>query len=206
LPDISVYERIWVEEAVGLTDRIRVSKAVGYALLSPPDPYISISKLIGYALVTDPWFGVDAVSVTEFVEVSIPVPMGDIDVYDDSSLTEDVTVELATTLVGSVCWGHDTDVEEDNIENFSTWSGDGTVTGSGDSETIQLEAGQYMESPAVNIGAGMVTLAWNKYASGDVPTIKYKNAATQGGLAGAGWNVYSDQFDCLGWAQVRIEG
>jgi len=62
-----------------------------------------------------------------------------------------------------------------------------------------------MESEIVNTGDMRVRIYQNFYAAGDTVTIKYKNAATQGDIAGAVWNTYSGEFTSLGYIQVRIE-
>lgn len=133
-------------------------------------------------------------------------PTREINVFDGITVAEDKTIQVSSigSLVGSVCWGHDTDVDETNVENLSTWVGTGEASGSGDDEIITLITEQYMDSPDVNI-SGMVTLAWNKYKAGDDPTVKYKTTAAQGDLDAAEWADYTDQFLSLGWVRIRIE-
>lgn len=148
----------------------------------------------------------ESVTVTEDVTVTgIAAPsLIEISIYDQSVLTE-IAVVSTGYLVGSVVWGHDTDVDETNVVNLSSWIGTGTASGSGDDEIITLSEGQYMDSPDVNI-SGMVTLAWNKYKAGGTPTVKYKTANAQASLDAAEWTDYTDQFNSLGWVRSKIEG
>jgi len=62
-----------------------------------------------------------------------------------------------------------------------------------------------MESNIIETGALKARLTLNKYAGGDGVLIKYKTAATFGGIAGASWLDYSVPFDSLGYVQVRVE-
>ena len=65
---------------------------------------------------------------------------------------------------GSVCWGHDTGVVEDNIRDFlNNWSGDAVIAGIGDNEQLVFDSGEYMESETWYAGAGRVRLLTNKY-------------------------------------------
>jgi hypothetical protein len=66
----------------------------------------------------------------------------------------------------SICWGHDTGVQEGTVRNLTTWSGTGLVAGSGDSERLVISSGEYMESEAIYTGEKNITLAKNKYAAG----------------------------------------
>lgn len=111
-----------------------------------------------------------------------------------------------TIVVGTTCWGHDTGVEETNSLDLSTWTGTGTVSGSGDAEKLELDGGQYMESPIIETGEYTITLLEDKYGSGaGSAVLKYKTAATSGGIAAAEWNTYSTPFVSLGYAQLRLE-
>ena len=111
-----------------------------------------------------------------------------------------------TSLQGEVCWGHDTAVEEANARDHTDGSGTGEVSGSGDNEVLQLEVGEDWEYEDWNFGTMLCALQKDKYQSGyGSVTIKYKNTATQAALAGAGWNIYSVPFACLGWLKVRVE-
>jgi len=62
-----------------------------------------------------------------------------------------------------------------------------------------------MESNIIETGILTTRLTLNKYASGDAVLVKYKTAATFGGIAGASWLDYSVPFESLGYVQVRIE-
>jgi len=112
----------------------------------------------------------------------------------------------STAPSGTVCWGHDDSVDEASVRNLSSWSGTGSVSGSGNTEKIIVSTGQYMESPPWNLGSGdNARVSINKYLSADSPTVKYRTAATEAALTG-GYSVYSVPFTSLGWVQVRIEG
>jgi len=111
---------------------------------------------------------------------------------------------------GTVTWGHDTGVVEDNIRDFSgNWTGTGAIAGAGDAEQIQLQTGENMESEDWHLGSCLYNsarLRQNIYdVLGDDVTLKYKTAATQGALAGVGWSNYVAPFQSLGWVKVRIE-
>lgn len=109
-------------------------------------------------------------------------------------------------ITGTTVWGQTTGTSETNVRTFATnWTGTGEVTGSGDSESICLDAGEYMESELINTGTFTVELSQNVYASGDTVTIKYKTGATQADCLAASWTTYSTPFDSLGFVQVRIE-
>lgn len=145
----------------------------------------------------------DQASITEDITAVCSQLLIEISIYDELVLTE-LSVVSTGYLAGSVVWGHDTGVDESNVENLSSWIGTGEASGSGDDEIITLVTEQYMDSSDVNI-SGMVTLAWNKYKTGDDPTVKYKTAAAQESLDAAEWIDYTDQFNSLGWVRIRIE-
>ena len=65
---------------------------------------------------------------------------------------------------GSVCWGHDTGVVEDNVRDFlNNWSGDAAIAGIEDNEQLVFDSGEYMESETWYAGAGRIRLLTNKY-------------------------------------------
>jgi len=75
---------------------------------------------------------------------------------------------------GSVCWGHDTGVVEDNIRDFfNNWSGDASIVGIEDDERILFDSGEYEESETWYIGAGRVRLLTNKYISDSMYKLKF---------------------------------
>jgi hypothetical protein len=107
---------------------------------------------------------------------------------------------------GTVCWGHDTGVLEDNIRDFAgNWTGTGTIENAGDAERLALDAGEYMVSEVVNTGLFTVQLLYNNYAAGDEITLKYRHGATEGDCLAAAWNDYTVPFDSLGYVQARVE-
>lgn len=104
-----------------------------------------------------------------------------------------------------MCWGHDTNVLEDNIRDFAgNWTGTGEITGAGDAERVELEDGEYMISETVNTGANTVTLLYNVYAEGDVIDLDYRTGATQAACESAEWQNYSTPFSSLGFVQARV--
>ena len=110
-------------------------------------------------------------------------------------------------LSGTVTWGHDSGVEEENIRNFTgIWSGTGQITGSGDSEALALDSGEYMESETWNIGSGSVRLRTNLYAAGaGTPIVKHKEGDSEANCEADTWHTYSSEFSCDGWIKVRVE-
>jgi len=133
---------------------------------------------------------------------------------------------------GSVCWGHDTGVVEDNVRDFlNNWSGDAVILGTGDDEKLQFDSGEYEESETWYIGAGRVRLIINKYGVGTgfkdavdtgfkdavdtgfmdapytygVPTVKYKQGSSQANCEADTWHAYTIPFVCGGWVKIRLE-
>jgi len=107
---------------------------------------------------------------------------------------------------GAVCWGHDTGVTEANIRDFSiNWSGTGYIAGAGDDEALYLDTGDSEESETWNIGARRIKIEYNKYQAGvGVPTIQYKNGATQLACEADAWHDYVGSFVCTGWVKVKV--
>jgi hypothetical protein len=106
-----------------------------------------------------------------------------------------------------VVWGHDTDVLESFVRNFSgNWTGTGAVgnPGTADTERLELESGQYMISELVHSGAILVRIEYNVYASGDTINLDYRHGATPAACEAADWNDYTGSFDSLGYLQVRV--
>lgn len=116
-------------------------------------------------------------------------------------------VSVATAPIGSVCWGHVTGVTEANTRAFAgNWTGTGDISSSGDGETIDINAGEYMESEVVNTGIKTVELDQNHYdITGDTVKLEYRHGATIVDCEAAGWNDYTIPFLSLGFVQVRIE-
>jgi hypothetical protein len=110
-------------------------------------------------------------------------------------------------LSGSVCWGHHTDVTEDNNVDFIVnWIGNGIIeNNSTDSEIIGVTLGKPANSEIVKTGNMLVTLTQNKYASGNTATIKYRTAATQEAVLLLSWTTYTVPFVSSNWVQVRLE-
>jgi hypothetical protein len=126
---------------------------------------------------------------------------------DELLLETGVDNLLLELLSGSAAWGHVTGVIEDNIRAFSDgWTGTGDVSSTGDAETIELNAGEYMFSETVYTDTRTVELLQNFYDNtGDDVTLEYRHGATQGDCETAGWNSYSVPFVSLGYVQARLE-
>jgi len=107
---------------------------------------------------------------------------------------------------GNVCWGHDTDVTEVYVKDFSgNWTGTGTISGSGDDEIVQLISGQYMESETWFVGTGTVNILEDKYKVGEgIPIIEYKTGTTKVNCESDTWHPYIRQFQGQGWVKVKI--
>ena len=107
----------------------------------------------------------------------------------------------------STVWGHVAGVTEPRVRTFvSDWSGNGTISGSGDSEKIALSATEYMQSSILYTGASKTAvLHKNKYAAGDNVTLKYRTGVTEVSCSEASWIVYSVPFVSLGFIQIRVE-
>jgi hypothetical protein len=97
-------------------------------------------------------------------------------------------------------------VTETNIRDFQgNWTGTGTIGGSGDAETICLDAGESMISEVVDTGAYTVTLYQNLYdGTGDDVDLDYRHGATQAACEAASWNNYTVPFTSLGFVQIRL--
>jgi hypothetical protein len=104
-------------------------------------------------------------------------------------------------------WGHVTGVTEPRVRTFvSDWSGNGTISSSGDSEKIALNSTEYMQSTVLYTGASKTAvLHKNKYAAGDNVILKYRTGSTEVGCSEASWTVYSVPFVSLGYIQIRVE-
>lgn len=125
-------------------------------------------------------------------------------ILDSSVVVESISIIAALTS-GSTCWGQSTGVLETNIRTFAgNWSGTGSVEGSGDSEQLVMNEGEYMISEVVITGAQTVTLLQNNYAAGDTVTLQYRHGATQAACEAASWNDYTVSFESLGYVQVRV--
>lgn len=105
----------------------------------------------------------------------------------------------------SICWGHDSGVEEGSIRNLSIWSGTGSIVGSGDDEKLALESDEYMESENIETGQNNILLSINKYDVGSSnPTLQYKNASGEAGLASVSYVNYLGEFDGSGWVKLKL--
>ena len=108
----------------------------------------------------------------------------------------------------SCAWGHDTGVTQDNIRNFTgKWYGTGEVLLTGDSEKIELAAGEYMISEPVIVAVDSTcTVLKDSYfgGGGDANiTLSYRTAATPTALSSASWTAYTVPFTSLGYAQLK---
>lgn len=115
---------------------------------------------------------------------------------------------LFSTFVGTITWGHKTSVEEDSARSFlSHWSGTGLISGSGDSEILTLDEGEYEESEVVNVGANEIEIIVDNYQSGSgpAPVVKYKDGDSEANCEADSWNTYSAPFTSSGYIKVRVE-
>jgi len=119
--------------------------------------------------------------------------------------------DLHDSLAGSVAWGHDTSVLEENTADLSTWSGTASIVGSGDGESIALSSGEYATSPVVDLGAGTARVRLNKYGHGIAPSsVQYKTGTTEANCEAdtwhnvTMWDAFSGTFSCDGYAQVKV--
>ena len=116
--------------------------------------------------------------------------------------------QAASGVTGTTTWGHTTGVTETNTLTFdSHWTGTGAISGSGDSEIISLDDGEYMHSDIVTTGSETVTLIKNNYGSnGDAEVVmSYRTAATSGGITAESWTAYTVPFASSGYVQIRVE-
>lgn len=113
----------------------------------------------------------------------------------------------APPLTGTVCWGHETGVEEDYPRTFSLhWTGTADISGAGDTEIVTFYAGDYEESETWNIGAGRIKILTDKYRSGSGSlVISYKSGDSKVNCESDSWHVYSAPFTTTGWIKIRIE-
>jgi hypothetical protein len=109
--------------------------------------------------------------------------------------------------VATICWGHDTNVEEDNILDFTgNWTGTGTIAASGDAERIILYPGQYMESEVRFTGGGWYRIIRDKYGllgSGS-PLLQYKTGTSEVDCNNDTWHNYTGPFVSEGYIKVRV--
>src|SRR4030042_2355007 len=81
----------------------------------------------------------EGVSCAEDIQSSVSSP--EVSIFDIATVEDEPLVIFGGILIGSVVWGHDTDDDEDNVEDLASWSGTGVVSGSGDTEEIEIETG-----------------------------------------------------------------
>ena len=120
--------------------------------------------------------------------------------------TTTTTTSTTSTVPGSICYGHDTAVEEDFVEDFTgKWQGPAYILGSGDTEKLAFQDGEHKQ--LVNphyYGSGEATIKLNKYQTGDNVSIYYKTAGTIGAIEAAGWSSYSGKFTSQGFVDVLL--
>jgi hypothetical protein len=109
-------------------------------------------------------------------------------------------------ITGTTTWGHDTGVLEANVRDFTgNWSGTGAITGTGDSERVELESGEYLEGEVVITGGLTVELLQNTYAAGDTVTLKYRHGVDYDTCIAASYVTYTAPFLSDGYVQIRLE-
>jgi hypothetical protein len=144
----------------------------------------------------------DSLTVSDLDLVSCKVGSPVVSITDSVTASGIITIQLS---IGSICWGQSTGVSELVKRTFSTWTGTGSVGGSGDEEVLEIHTGEYMQSAAYELGLGSYAITVNKYRAGGTPIISYKTASTSAGIAGASLLSFSGSFSSLGWIQVRLE-
>lgn len=136
-------------------------------------------------------------------------PGGEILITTEDEFVSSETLEFAVDFaVGTITWGHKTSVEEDSARSFlSHWSGTGLISGSGDSEILTLDEGEYEESEVVNVGANEIEIIVDNYQSGSgpAPVVKYKDGDSEANCEADSWNTYSAPFTSSGYIKVRVE-
>ena len=112
----------------------------------------------------------------------------------------------ASNIQGSACWGHSTDVTQQNTRTFATnWTGTAAISGSGDTEIVTFDAGEYVESEVVNTGATTWSISQNSYRAGDSVTISYKTGDSVANCEADTWHTYSGAFESSGYVKIRAE-
>jgi len=128
--------------------------------------------------------------------------------YDLTGYRPKLVVEYTTGggITGATTWGHVTGVVETNVRTFAgNWTGTGVIENSGDGERVTLNAGEYMISEAVNMGAGStIQILQNNYASGSTTTLEYRQGSTSAECGTAAFASYSGTFTCSGFVQIRV--
>ena len=132
-----------------------------------------------------------------------------ITIEDELAADDEISFAIAFDLVsGSVCWGHDTGVTEDHARDFfGNWTGDGTIINQSvdDTEAIELESGQYMESEVVNVGVHTLVIESDQYVGSGGAVIKYKDGDSEANCEADSWNLYSNPFSSAGYTKIRLE-
>lgn len=202
--DSAVYANVADDAIVGLMDLKSIDSSGFTCVMDDTDPsecwvtYLAFGPVGGITKsLTDTGISIDIISNL----------LASLSVYDTATIIEGISITAVGGLIsGTTCWGHVTGVLETNIRTFSgNWTGTGSIEGSGDSENLVLDTGQYMVSEVVETGIQNVELLQNNYASGDTVTLQYRHGATQVACEAADWNDYTVPFISLGYVQVRIE-
>ncbi|MBU0964726.1 hypothetical protein KKC06_06830 [Patescibacteria group bacterium] len=107
---------------------------------------------------------------------------------------------------GTWCFGHDTGVTQDYVEDLADGTGTAGITGVGDTEKVVIDPGEDWISSAKNLGTIEITLSYDQYGtgSGTPGTIYYRTAATKVDCKAAGWTEYTVHFTSLGWVQIKL--
>jgi len=84
------------------------------------------------------------------------------------------------------------------------WNGTGAIGNAGDTERLELDAGEYMISEVIDTGASTMELDQNHYAAGDNVTMEYRHGATEIACLSAAWVAYTVPWASLGYVQVRM--
>jgi len=128
--------------------------------------------------------------------------------FDRDFESGDIIHLTAEEVSGSVCYGHDTAVGEDNTLDFSgNWTGTGKIVSSGDNERLDVGPGQYMELIGTwKLGAGKAKMLMDKYDTGTGGlSLEYKSGATESACEADTWHSYTGKFSQSGWVKIRVK-
>ena len=88
------------------------------------------------------------------------------------------------------------------------WTGTGTISGSGDSEQMELAPGEYMDSEMTNLGTIEISFESGKYdATVDPDTklqLQYKDGDSAANCDLDDWNNYTAAFTSSGYNRFRV--
>jgi len=149
---------------------------------------------------------VDSVAFEDSGQVEVgEIPDRNIQPFETVEITDAVNV-TTEAISGTICWGHDSDVVENVVKDFTgNWTGTGDIVGSGDAEAIEIDSGETMESETWETGAVPVKITPNKYGTGiGVVHIEYKTGDSVGNCEADSWHEYVGSFISSGYVKVKV--